>query len=86
MSAGRNNIECWGCSHAAKDPRTHSFTAGCFECDARAVANCQEFNQATSKLVITTAYKQLLCAIFGDKWLQGHNRAKEWAQKIIEAK
>ena len=75
-------MECRPCAEAEANPATHSFTSGCMECSARALAHGPVYWAAAKAETLTPAYKTALQAIAGDGWQALHTRVKVWAGRL----
>lgn len=73
---------CDACLRARINPRTSRYTAGCAECQARAVAQAPEFVELVEAEALTPGYRSRLQQIFGSGWIQGHELVKQAAQRI----
>lgn len=77
---------CIGCSHAAKDPQTGYFSAGCFQCSARSLAGSPIYHAADAAGAITPGYRDALQGMFGTNWKHAHERVRYWAGVIAMAR
>lgn len=78
---------CAACSAALADPlNCGALSAGCVECQARLLARRPEHFDATAAAAFTPAYRSALQSVFGDAWMQGHERVRAWSKRAEAAR
>jgi hypothetical protein len=75
-------MTCQPCAEAETNPGVHSFTAGCLECSARALAHGPIYWAAAKADALTPAYRSALQALAGADWKACHERVKYYAGRI----
>lgn len=73
-------MTCWGCTDWQNGG--HGYTAGCPECAARALATSPGYFEAAQANAITPRYRAALQQTYGADWRAGHERVREWAERI----
>lgn len=79
------NPECPGCRLADKEPTTVIAYSQCICCEARAMAVSRIYEQSALSGVMTKEYRKSLGQVFGDRWKEGHEIVKKWAQRMKES-
>jgi hypothetical protein len=77
---GDSGMICKACEESRANRWCGHFRADCHDCKARALANSPACFEAAQAGAITPSYRDALQAEFGEKWLEGHEKVKEWTQ------
>lgn len=75
-------MSCWGCDSAKAHPKSGYFASDCDECSARSLAQSPSFHDSLQSESMTPAYRSALRYIFGERWIEGHAKAKQWAERL----
>lgn len=75
-------MTCPDCTTAQTNPDWGGYHANCQGCQVRAMAAGMEFFAARAERRITPAYRELLCALFGDDSDAGHVQVKKEYERI----
>lgn len=74
-------MSCWGCTEFEAG-HTGSYSAGCRECGARALAQSHEHFESAQAGAMTPRYRSALQRVFGAEWKRGHERVKAWSERL----
>jgi hypothetical protein len=78
-------VSCTACELSKADPsndRHWDPTGKCKGCIARALASTGAHVESQELQAITPKYRSELEIFFGESWKLGHERVKEWADRI----
>ena len=78
-------MSCADCDRAKVNPTRDAFTAHCEGCKARALAAIGAHIESQALKVITPQYRTALEKVFGERWKQGAELTKQWAERIEAA-
>jgi len=76
--------DCEACAEAETNPRTGMFRAECIECSARALAQGPQHFLSQKAKRILPEYHAALQSVFGEKWREGHDAVKSWAERMAK--
>jgi hypothetical protein len=72
-------ILCHACQEAIKSPSSGMYHADCMDCQARMLSKSPAHFESARLGKITAEYRAALLAVFGNDWLEGHQKVKAWA-------
>lgn len=75
-------MTCPACDESRINRWCGYYIASCLECSARALAASPAHFQANTEGKVAGPYKDALVKLFGDDWLNGHQRVKDWAGDV----
>jgi len=75
-------MTCADCQAAQANPHHATFAGSCDDCAARMLAHSHEAREARSLGQVTPSYRRALGNAFGSAWREGHERVRQWAQRL----
>lgn len=78
-------MSCRSCADTEREPLLDLFSKGCMSCEARALASIGAHVESAEAGSITPRYREVLEKVFGDRWMQGHELVRKWAERITQA-
>lgn len=74
-------MTCKTCDSAQADPKAKAayMEAGCFGCQARAIAITALHSESARTRRMTPEYRKVLQALFENDWQAGHEEVKRWS-------